>query len=312
MNLSLLKDIFAVEFLKKRNDSVASRWSRILVSKIILVIVIITSWFWSKGKMNCLKSEEGPYPEFVTKSCWMKGLFLYKGLMAEPRLSRKFGIPDNIGNDHIQNNPLMSRCTEPGCKKMTRVYFSSYQWVLFLFLSFSFFLQMPYLVFRQGLRRNLQITNYTARDIYELWFSQGKGYGPMSCISQSLYSSIHVMIEVCYVIVNVIIFKACKKIFISFSQRDIYRLFPTVGVCMIYEKKRELLVSMTNNHLYLCEMSLHVIYGHCLMIVWSVVVSNMIVSPIVALVSVCRFCQKKFLSRRKGLTLNQLEAVPRT
>ena len=95
---------------------------------------------------------------------------------------------------------------------------------------------MLYLVFRQGLKRNLQITNYTARYIYELWFSQSKGYGPMCCISQSLYSFIHVMIEVCYVIVNVIIFKSCEKIFISFSQKDIYRLFPTVGICMIYER----------------------------------------------------------------------------
>ena len=47
----------------------------------------------------------------------------------------------------------------------------------------------------------------------------------MSCISQSLYSLIHVMIEVSYVIVNVIIFKACEKIFTSFSHRwNVYDL----------------------------------------------------------------------------------------
>ena len=192
MNVSSMKDIFTVDFLKKRNDSVPSRWNRILGSKIILIIVVITSNY----KMNCLKSEKGLYLKFVTKSCRMRGLFLYKELMAEPRLSREFGIPDDIGDDDIQNNCLMPRCKGPGCEKMTMVYFSSYQWVPFPFLSFSFFLQMPYLVFKQGLRRNLQIPNYTARDIYQLWFSQGKGYGSMSCISQSLYSLIHVMIEV--------------------------------------------------------------------------------------------------------------------
>ena len=161
MNVSSMKDIFTVDFLKKRNDSVPSRWNRILGSKIILIIVVITSNY----KMNCLKSEEGLYLKFVTKSCWMRGLFLYKELMAEPRLSREFGIPDDIGDDDIQNNCLMPRCKGPGCEKMTMVYFSSYQWVPFPFLSFSFFLQMPYLVFKQGLRRNLQIPNYTARDI---------------------------------------------------------------------------------------------------------------------------------------------------
>ena len=78
-------------------------------------------------------------------------------------------------------------------------------------------------------------------------------------------------------------------------------------MCMIYEKKRDLLVSTTNNHFYLCEMLPHVISGYCLMIVWSVVILNMIVSSIGVLVSVFRQCQKKILSRRKRLILNQLE-----
>ena len=129
----------------------------------------------------------------------------------------------------------------------------------------------------------------------------------MFCISQSLYSLIHVMIEVCYVIVNVIIFKACEKVFTSFSQRHIHRVFPTVSMCMIYEKKRDLLVSTTNNHVYPCEMLPHVIYGYCFVIVWLVVISNMIVSSIGVLVSVLRFCQKKNLLRRKRRALNQLE-----
>ena len=129
----------------------------------------------------------------------------------------------------------------------------------------------------------------------------------MSCINQSLYSLIHVMIEVCYVIVNVIIFKPCEKIFTSFSQRHIHGVFPTVGMCMIYEKKRDKRVSMKNNHVYLCEMLPHVIYEYCLMMVWLVVISNMIVSSIGVLVSLFRLCQKKFLSKRKQLTLNQLQ-----
>ena len=107
--------------------------------------------------MNCFKSKEGTYPKFVIKSCWMRGLFLYKELMAEPRQSREFRIPDDIFGDHIQNNCLVSRCTRVRCRKMTKVYFSLYQWVPFLFLRFSFFLPMLYLVFRQGLRRNLKL-----------------------------------------------------------------------------------------------------------------------------------------------------------
>ena len=57
----------------------------------------------------------------------------------------------------------------------------------------------------------------------------------------------------------------------------------------------------------MCEMFPPVIYGYCLMIVWSVVISNIVVSFIGVLVSVFRLCQKFFLERRKRLTLNQLE-----
>ena len=261
-----------------------------------MMIVVITSWCSSKDKINCLKSKK----DLIPNSCWMRGLFLHIELMAEPRPSREFGIPDDIGDRHIQNNCLMPRCTGSGCKKMTIVYFSSCQWVNFDFLSFSFLLQIPYLVFGQGLRRNLQIKNYTARDIYQLWFSQGKGHGPMSCMSQSFYSLIHVMIEVCYVIVNVMIFKACENIFTSFSQRNIHRVFPTNGMCMIYEKKRDLMVSTTNIHVYLCEILPRLIYRHCLMIVWSVVISNMVVSSIGVLLSVFRLCQKLFCQKENA------------
>ena len=32
----------------------------------------------------------------------MRGFFLYKELMAEPRPSREFGIPDDLFDGHIQ------------------------------------------------------------------------------------------------------------------------------------------------------------------------------------------------------------------
>ena len=101
MNVSSLKDIFVVDFLKKRNDSVASRWNRILGSKIILITLFITSWCWAKDKMNCHKGNEEPYSGFVTKPCWITGLFLYKELMTKPRSSREFGIPDDLFDDQI-------------------------------------------------------------------------------------------------------------------------------------------------------------------------------------------------------------------
>ena len=108
-------------------------------------------------------------------------------------------------------------------------------------------------------------------------------------------------------IVNVIIFKTCEKNFTSFLQKHIHHAFPAIRRCMIYEKKRDLLLSTTNNHVSVCEMLPHVIYRYCLMRVWSVVISNKIMLSIGVLVSMFRLCQNIFLSRRKCLTLNHLE-----
>ena len=76
-------------------------WNRILGSKIILITVVITSWCWANERMTCHKGDEGPYSGFATKSCWMRGLFLYKELMTKPRPSGEFGIPDDLFDDHI-------------------------------------------------------------------------------------------------------------------------------------------------------------------------------------------------------------------
>ena len=66
----------------------------------------------------------------------------------------------------------------------------------------------------------------------------------MFCVGQSFNSLIHVMVEICYVVVNVIIFKICERIFTLhgdiLNMSEISHVFPTIGMCMIYEKKKSL------------------------------------------------------------------------
>ena len=201
------------------------------------------------------------------------------------------------------------------CKKMTRVYFSLYQWVPFLFLGFSFFLQLTYLIFKQGLGENSRIkkfSGYPTKDIYQLWFTQDKNGRFVSCVSQSFYAFIYAVIEVCYVVVNVAIFQIYRKIFAhEYISSKTHHVFHTIGMCMVHEKSKDLRMSTSNHHVYLCEMSSHVTYRYCLIIVRLVVSSNMIVLLFGILVSVLRLCQKNFLAERKHLTLNQLELFQR-
>ena len=58
MNVFLLKDTLTVDFFLKRSDSVASRWNRIIGSKVIMITDVITSWCWAKDNINYLKSKE--------------------------------------------------------------------------------------------------------------------------------------------------------------------------------------------------------------------------------------------------------------
>ena len=63
---------------------------------------------------------------------------------------------------------------------------------------------------------------------------------------------------------------------------------------MVYEKSRDLQRSTSNHQMYLCEMSPHVIYKYCLMMVWLVVILNIIVSALGVLVSIFRLFLKFF------------------
>ena len=95
----------------------------------------------------------------------------------------------------------------------------------------------------------------------------------MSCVTQSFYALMQVMLEVSYVIVNVAIFQICLKIFAhEYIFSKTHRVFPTIGMCMVYEKSKDLQRSTSNHHMYLREMTPHVVYKYCLMMPWLVVI----------------------------------------
>ena len=136
---------------------------------------------------------------------------------------------------------------------------------------------------------------YSAKDIYQLWFAQNGRCTFVSCVTQSFYASMQVMLQVFHIIVNVTIFQICRKIFaLEYIFSKTHHVFPTIGMCIVYEKSRDLQRSTSNHHMYLCEMSPHMIYKYCLMMVWLVIILNIIVSTLGVLVTIFRLSQKFF------------------
>ena len=130
----------------------------------------------------------------------------------------------------------------------------------------------------------------------------------MSCVTQSFYALMQAMLEVSYVIVNVAIFQICLKIFAhEYIFSKTHRVFPTIGMCMVYEKSKDLQRSTSNHHMYLREMTPHVVYKYCLVMPWLVVIFKHNSVNLRCLAVNVWALPKFFLARRKRFTLTQLE-----
>ena len=137
--------------------------------------------------------------------------------------------------------------------------------------------------------------------------------------------------ECLYLIVSVALFVSCTKILgndfacylpnlLSFDKWDernnegngkypspLDVLFPAVGLCDVSIGRRDLITKHFNELTVICEMSVNVIYRYCFMIVWLILISCVTASCIGVMRSIIELFQKFFVSKRRHLTLYQLE-----
>ena len=263
--ISLFKEV-SIDFTKKRNDSITSRWNRLFGSKMLFVTTLVSALYWYKDNMQCNLVDHKIDAGFLRSACWMQGLFIYKELEIN-HITKQYGIPNNLANTGMRKDKTLCK-NKKSCIPMKKRVITSYLWVPFFLLFCSFALKIPYFLFNWNFSRlqdfRSSVDNLSSKKIYKNFFSTRYNF------TNNLYILCNLTMECLYLIVSVALFVSCTKILgndfacylpnlLSFDKWDernnegngkypspLDVLFPAVGLCDVSIGRRDLITKHFN------------------------------------------------------------------
>ena len=168
--LRSLKDILSIK-IKPRHDSPSDQFSRLFMTKMLLIAAFIMGFEYFSDRISCLKPPSATEltGSFIHSACWISGLFIYKEMAENPRYMSQTiyrGIPQAMDHDGHYTFFSGYRDYRSGiegklckvndhkdtdnhlCRPMVRDYYMHYQWMPFYIGSIAVFFYLPYIFFR--------------------------------------------------------------------------------------------------------------------------------------------------------------------
>ena len=150
-----VKDILSIK-IKTRHDSYTDQFSRLFMTKVLLIASLIMSFDYFFDRVSCMGDTGYRLSSHLIHSvCWISGFYIYKEMTEPQRFSqsRYYGIPQRPEFDGI--NQLGGLCqtedqfgSDDRCKTFTRVYYLHYQWMPFYIAALAVLYYLPYIGFR--------------------------------------------------------------------------------------------------------------------------------------------------------------------
>jgi len=261
--------------------------------------------------------EEGASCNFVNGACWVQGLYVYKQLIDKVNTGvAYYGIPKNIdqegymqGTGELCNlEPKLGVEPSEKCIPMEKTFFLHYQYMAFLVASIGLLYYLPYIMFCRVNRDMIALKiaikakkPVTLEDVLDGFFKRDYLTSRMSFIRPLL----NVVVKASYVCVHFIAFLLLDNVlhgefveygikWLRWSQiensirynymgtRDTpkpgNRLLPPFGYCEFYESARDVKISKSNKIKLVCEISQHVLFQYCLLILWFAIAVGILVS----------------------------------
>lgn len=310
-----LKKMLQVK-IKPRQDSYTDQFSRILMAKVMMMTAAITGISWMKDKLTCIVPKNHDVTGgFVSKACWINGLYVYRGLKTEDE-SFYYGIPHDISYDGI--NKYGTLCSTrysanlPGsCQAFEKTFFLQYQWFPIGVAALSFLYYLPYLLFRvvnadmnevKDAIKDKKVDEVNYAEVIKTFFSR-KAKTSISHLRARVL--LNIVIKVLYVVVNLvsmlIIDYAVNGNFMNYGPdwaswtgrsnegRHDYtsitgetkagqNLLPSFGLCQVQSSGQDVKNTVINVQTYVCELSQHILYQYILLVLWYALVFGIIVS----------------------------------
>lgn len=150
-----LKDVMTLSVFKLRHDNYTDQFSRIFMTKILLIASIIMGVDYFSDQVNCMISNDASHSkDFFHAACWISGFYIFDEMRMRLDQSGYYGIPQRVDYDGIDVNTNKLCHTKdifgvvPDCAPMTRIYYLQYQWMPVYVASIGIFFYVPYILFR--------------------------------------------------------------------------------------------------------------------------------------------------------------------
>jgi len=299
--------------LKPRVDPYCDQYSRIIMVKVLMLAATFTGISWLKDKVTCIvPKNHDTTKDFVSKACWINGMYVYKDLPAD-QTSYYYGIPSDITNDGINDVGSLCATRGPGnsnngyCNEMEKTFFLQYQWFPMGVVFLTALYYLPYLLFKfvnqdmqdlKALTKGKKAEDVDYGVLIDRFF---KGRGGNRALWRIL---LNILVKILYVVANVVgllvIDSALNGAFLGYGTNwlkwtDLPRekmyeytnqehpkagnqLLPSFALCQVRSEAHDMITQYSNVHTYICELSQFVLYQYVLALLWFMHVIGVVVS----------------------------------
>ena len=147
-----LKDILMIK-LKSRHDDVGDQFSRLFMTKMLLIASFITGFNYFSDRIACIVPQTSSLShDFVHSACWISGFYIYEEMKDRLSESSYYGIPQKISNDGLNEDNNLCELkdlykTNYECTPMTKTFYLQFQWLPFYIGTISLLYYIPYIFY---------------------------------------------------------------------------------------------------------------------------------------------------------------------
>ncbi|XP_057309105.1 innexin inx3-like [Hydractinia symbiolongicarpus] len=318
-----IKDLFKIK-IKPRHDSYSDQYNRIFMVKILLACTIVFGISWYKDKFNCVvpdsQSSSEDFYSFVSTTCWVQGIYVYRELKEKIELVVYYGVPKDVSDNGVIDGKYLCDAKKPNqlinsnlkCIPMTKSFFLQYQYMPFFICALALLYYLPYMISKTvnhdliNLREAIKKNETDINGIVKYYFKDRKQRGKCSKMLTAKQIA-NIGVKVAYIAVNLVSFLCTDSIFhgkfrkygsewiqwgksnntLAFNYmgkrgfpKPGNQFLPPFGLCEVYTSAKHVVETHNNVHVVLCEMSQHILYQYVFMLLWFAMITGIVVSII--------------------------------
>jgi len=304
--------------VKSRHDSHTDQYNRIFMVKLCLVVSLIMGISWFQDSISCIVPDaHGISGGFVSQTCWIQGVYVYKELKDRVDEVGYYGIPKDITQDGFLDNsdtqelcamhPKLNKKPSEHCTPMTKTFFLQYQYFPFLIATFAILFYVPYIAFRTANNDLISLKNTVKGDepdaekIAKHYFDRRTN--PQK--NNMLRVVFNVLIKILYLVANLVCFLGLDSLlngdFVGYGSKWVEwsrlensiaydymgmrdhpkpgnNLLPPFGYCEVHASAKDIKESYANKHKFVCELSQNILYQYCLVVLWFALIFGIVIS----------------------------------